>query len=208
MSRFFKKIIAVLLVTCTCFGTIFSTQTFAASNNQFSSPEKYIEYLDSFNDEYDAFASKFKSLSTDKQEKILDVLKNGGKLDIIIKKPSNEFALYKNTSQNNVACEASLGLFGVDFVVVRLEGRFTHSGATVKKVKYKNAYIVKNLLPLSGFERTSLDAYVSGGRFYANAAFTAYVGAKIGDNIVGVNPRTFYIECNFDGYGNGTVNAW
>ena len=50
--------------------------------------------------------------------------------------------------------------------------------------------------------------YVSNGKFYASAAFTAYVGAKIGDNIIGVNPRTFYINCTCDGTGQGTGRAW
>ena len=67
---------------------------------------------------------------------------------------------------------------------------------------------MKNWVPLSGFERTSLDAYDSNGRFYASAAFTAYVGAKIGDNIIGVTPRTFYISMSCNGAGVGTGNAW
>ena len=49
--------------------------------------------------------------------------------------------------------------------------------------------------------------YVSNGKFYASAAFTAYVGAKIGDNMIGVNPRTFYINYNCDGTGQGTGSA-
>ena len=49
--------------------------------------------------------------------------------------------------------------------------------------------------------------YVSNGKFYASAAFTAYVGAKIGDNMMGVTSRTFYINYNCDGTGQGTGSA-
>lgn len=177
-------------------------------SDPFSSPTDYIKYLESFGNEYSAFLSQFKSLSLEKQEAILDFLSNGGALDVIDSKSSrNTPSISPASTQRTVWAETDYGLFGITFVTVRLEGRFTCSGATVKTVEYKNAYIVKNWVPLTGFERSSLDAYVSGGRFYASAAFTAYVGAKIGDNIIGVTPRTFYISLNCDGTGDLVIDA-
>ena len=35
----------------------------------------------------------------------------------------------------------------------------------------------------------------------------AFIG-KIGDNIIGVTPRTFYISMSCNGAGVGTGNAW
>lgn len=174
----------------------------------FSSPTNYIKYLESFGREYSAFLSQFKSLSLEKQEAVLSVLSSGGTLDVIDSKSSKNIpSITPFSTQKTVWAETDYGLFGITFVTVRLEGRFTCSGATVETAEYKNAYIVKNWVPLTGFERTSLDAYVSGGRFYASAAFTAYVGAKIGDNIIGVTPRTFYISLNCDGSGDLVIDA-
>lgn len=178
--------------------------------NPYSSPDSYIEYLESFDGEYSVFLSQFKALPLEKQQKVLDVLENGGPLDVKLSATTvnDSPQTRSSTSQRSVNYDADFQLFGITFVTIRLEGRFTHSGSTVKSVEYKNAYIVKNWVPLSGFERTSLDAYVSNGKFYASAAFTAYVGAKIGDNIIGVTPRTFYINYNCDGTGQGTGSAW
>ena len=178
------------------------------TSNPFISPEAYIKYLESFGNEYSEFLSQFKTLSPEKQQTILDVLSNGGTLDVKLSEPIVTTPSIARTSQLGVYYDADFQLFGITFVTIRLEGRFTRSGTTVKTVEYKNAYIVKNWVPLSGFERTSLDAYVSNGRFYASAAFTAYVGAKIGDNIIGVTPRTFYISMSCNGAGVGTGNAW
>lgn len=182
----------------------------AQSFNPYSSPDSYIEYLESFDGAYSVFLSQFKALTLEKQQKVLDVLENGGPLDVKLSATTvNDFPQTRSsTSQRSVNYDADFQLFGITFVTIRLEGRFTHSGSIVKSVEYKNAYIVKNWVPLSGFERTSLDAYVSNRKFYASAAFTAYVGAKIGDNIIGVTPRTFYINYNCDGTGQGTGSAW
>lgn len=186
------------------------SSSYAQPFNPYSSPDSYIEYLESFDGEYSAFLSQFKALPLEKQQKVLDVLENGGPLDVKLSATTvnDSPQTRSSTSQRSVNYDADFQLFGITFVTIRLEGRFTHSGSTVKSVEYKNAYIVKNWVPLSGFERTSLDAYVSNGKFYASAAFTAYVGAKIGDNIIGVTPRTFYIKYNCDGTGQGTGNAW
>ena len=175
----------------------------------FSSPDDYIKYLESFGDEYSVFLSQFKALPLDKQQVILDVLSNGGTFDVKLTETAvDDSSSMARAAQRSVYYEADFQLFGITFVTIRLEGRFSYSGSTAKTVEYKNAYIVRNWGPLSGFERTSLDAYISNGRFYANAAFTAYVGAKIGDNVIGVTPRTFYITLNCDGTGYGTGNAW
>lgn len=177
--------------------------------NPYSSPDSYIEYLESFDGEYSAFLSQFKALPLEKQQKVLEVLENGGPLDVKLSATTvnDSPQTRSSTSQRSVNYDADFQLFGITFVTIRLEGRFTHSGSTVKSVEYKNAYIVKNWVPLSGFERTSLDAYISNGKFYASAAFTAYVGAKIGDNVIGVTSRTFYINYNCDGTGQGTGSA-
>jgi len=177
--------------------------------NPFFSPDSYIKYLESFGEEYSAFLSQFKALSLDKQQIILDILSNGGTFDVTLSAPivDNSFPT-PLASQRSVYYDADFQLFGITFVTIRLEGRFTYSGTIAKTVQYKNAYIVRNWVPLSGFERTSLDAYISNGRFYASAAFTAYVGAKIGDNIIGFTPRTFYIQMNCNGAGVGSGYAW
>lgn len=179
--------------------------------NPFASPDSYIRYLESFGDEYSEFLSQFKALSFEKQQKILDVLSNGGTFDVKLSEHivnNSAPTTRASASQRSVNYDADFQLFGITFVTIRLEGRFTHSGTTVKTVEYKNAYIAKSWVPLTGFERTSLDAYVNNGRFYASAAFTAYVGAKIGDNIIGVTPRTFYINLNCNGTGKVTGKAW
>lgn len=178
--------------------------------NPYSSPDSYIEYLESFDGAYSVFLSQFKALTLEKQQKVLDVLENGGPLDVKLSATAvnDSTQTRSSTFQRSVNYDADFQLFGIIFVTIRLEGRFTHSGSTVESVEYKNAYIVKNWVPLSGFQRTSLDAYVSNGKFYASSAFTAYVGAKIGDNIIGVTPRTFYINYNCDGTGQGTGSAW
>lgn len=221
-----KKLI-ISLILCLAIISSFSIPAFAAdvdnnynymdsspavqddsSSNPFNSPDNYIKYLESFGDEYSVFLAQFKALPFEKQQAMLNVLSNGGTFDVKFSKPTtNNSSATTRALQRSVYTDADYQLFGITFVTVRLEGRFTYSGATVKTVEYKNAYIVKNWVPLTGFERTSLDAYVSGGRFYASAAFTAYVGAKIGDNIIGVTPRTFYISMNCDGYGDGTASA-
>ena len=177
--------------------------------NPFTSPDSYIKYLESFGEEYSEFVSQFKALSLDKQQIILDVLSNGGTFDVKLSEPIvDNSSPVARASQRSVYYDADFQLFGITFVTIRLEGRFTYSGTIAKTVEYKNAYIVKNWVPLSGFERSSLDAYISNGRFYADAAFTAYVGANIGGNIIGVTPRTFYIQMNCNGAGVGTGSAW
>lgn len=208
MDKIIKRIVIMFTIIFMCSANIFSVPTFANINSTCDSQNRYIAYLEKFNSKYEIFIQRFKSLPADKQDKILDVLKNGGKLEVRVRNTSDKSGIYERVAQRSVSYEADFGLFGITFVTVRLEGRFTYSGSKVKKVKYKNAYIVKNLVPLSGFERTSLDAYVNNGKFNASAAFTAYVGAKIGDNVIGVHPRTFYIEYTCDGYGIGEGNAW
>lgn len=177
--------------------------------NPFSSPDNYIKYLESFGEEYSTFLSQFKALSLDKQQVILNVLSNGGAFDVKLSETSvDDSSPIALASQRSVSYKAEFQLLGITFITIRLEGRFTYSGSTVKTVEYKNAYIEKNWIPLTGYERTSLDAYVSNGRFYASAAFTAYIGAKIGDNVIGVTPRTFYITLNCDGTSPVVGDGW
>ena len=57
------------------------------TSNPFISPEAYIKYLESFGNEYSEFLSQFKTLSPEKQQTILDVLSNGGTLDVKLSEP-------------------------------------------------------------------------------------------------------------------------
>ncbi len=212
-----KKISGVFILFVVIIGSVIPNFALAASEsgqeNPFEAPEKYVSYLKSFGDIYDEFIQQYSELSKEKQEIILDVLQNGGNFDVELTESSlqsDEKHRYTRATVGNrpVSFDADFRLFGITFVKVRLEGRFEYSNQKVISVQYKNAYIVQNFVPLSGFERTSLDAYVSDDKFYASAAFTAFVGAKIGDNIIGVRPRTFNIQLNSDYRGNVNRNEW
>ncbi len=212
-----KKVSGVFILFVVIIGSVIPNFALAASEsgqeNPFEAPEKYVSYLKSFGDIYDEFIQQYSELSKEKQEIILDVLQNGGNFDVELTESSlqsDEKHRYTRATVGNrpVSFDADFRLFGITFVKVRLEGRFEYSNQKVISVQYKNAYIVQNFVPLSGFERTSLDAYVSDDKFYASAAFTAFVGAKIGDNIIGVRPRTFNIQLNSDYRGNVNRNEW
>ncbi|WP_432703305.1 hypothetical protein [Lysinibacillus sphaericus] len=212
-----KKISSVFILFVVVIGLVIPNFALAASengqDNPFEAPEKYVSYLKSFGDTYDEFIQQYSELSKEKQEVILDVLQNGGDFDVELiesSMQSNEKHRYTRATVQTrpVSFDADFRLFGITFVKIRLQGRFEYSNQRETSVQYKNAYIVQNFVPLSGFERTSLDAYVSDGKFYASAAFTAFVGAKIGDNVIGVRPRTFNIQLNSDYRGNVNGYAW
>ncbi|MFJ5764361.1 hypothetical protein ACIP9C_03310 [Lysinibacillus sp. NPDC093210] len=212
-----KKISSVFILFVVILGLVIPNFALAASDgrqeNPFEAPEKYVSYLKSFGDTYDEFIQQYSELSKEQQEVILDVLQNGGNFDVELTEnsmQSDEKQRFTRATVGNrpVSFDADFRLFGITFVKVRLEGRFEYSNQKVTTVQYKNAYIVQNFVPLSGFERTSLDAYVNDDKFYASAAFTAFVGAKIGDNIIGVRPRTFNIQLNSDYKGNVNGHAW
>ena len=168
----------------------------------------YIDYLDSYNGEYDEFKNELITLSKSEQAEVIDTLVNGGKLDVEIIPDNSTYQTRAVSRNRSVGFNARFGLYGITFVEIRVEGRFTHNGSRPIKVEYKNAYISKRLLPFTGFSRSSLDAYISGKRFYVKSAFTAYVGAKIGKQTIGVKPRTFYANFNAGVSGSLKTQAW
>lgn len=205
-----NTILKSMLLLVTLLGFMFvnisgvSAQTVA--NNELAS--NYVKYLKSFGSQYSEFVKQFESLSPESQAKFVDMLKNGGRIDVKIhKRGANHRYLLKGvrskkSATKDVMFDADFELFGLKILTLRIQGRITHSGAVVKKINKADTYVVKCYIPLNHMVKDYFDSSIVNGRFNAEAVYSSCFGINISGTEIGAVTRTFRIKYNCDGNGD------
>lgn len=190
-----------------------------------SNPESYINYLENYSKE-DAIksgvdesyldeavkdakeeASKFNSLSEDKQEKILQNMRNPEaieKFELVISEDQEDnelgmIGLFAN--QRTVTHNATLSAFGIKMVEYKATGVYNYNSSGATSAVSQKGIVVKNLNPLVQTSNTSNPKSVRNGTFVGRSTFSYKIGPLKGFS---VQTGTYYIEVHGNQRGKVT----